>query len=74
MKTISEVQKQNLEKISELENNSNGFAEYAKSIRNTFFLYIQSCIYNKEEIHINEDDVYNVNAVINFLESLKQEN
>lgn len=68
---MNTIHQQNQALIQELGNYSQEFNSYAKSVKDLFFNYVQICLHRKDEIYINEDDVYNIKAIIDFFEALQ---
>lgn len=69
--SVTEKDLHNLEILKELFEYGETFTTYAKSINDLFYFYIQHCVDKTDEIFLTQSDVYNINEIVNALQSLK---
>jgi len=68
---VNEKDLHNLEVLKQLFEYGETFTTYAKSINDLFYFYIQHCVNKHDEIFLDQTDVYNINEIVNALQSLK---
>ena len=73
IKNEQTVEEYNNALVKNLGEFSNEFNSFAESVNRVFYFYIQTCIQKKDEMLLDQADVYNIYEVVEFLRKLKYE-
>lgn len=68
---LSEVDRRNLELLNRLYEFHKSFKPYADTINELFYSYVQTCLHTKEQMQLDQNDVYNVFEVVKVLNELQ---
>ena len=73
IKNEQTVEEYNNALVKNLGEFSKEFNSFAESVNRVFYFYIQTRIHTKDEMLLDQADVYNIYEVVEFLRKLKYE-
>ncbi|MGV0931574.1 hypothetical protein ACTS95_14845 [Empedobacter brevis] len=68
---LSEVDRKNLKLLEEIAELNENFTDFAKSVNEVFYLYVQTCLFKEVQLQITQNDVFKILEVVNLFNNLK---